>query len=278
MAQVEAVALWVGLLSSVVSIVLSIVAIAFSLSVDKRSRDVTVQTISSLQKIESAVERLSSDTRELIKAGWDKMLGNVGNATAPVPSDPPTKEIASGIAAELRAEIGALAAGGSTALQPEVIKLELERVLKGFEAAIASQLRGQRLERPSDSLDRTVAVLNDMTTEARALVRELRGHHLTRKEYKNIMSGPLAEALSQVRQSGLLIPVSHRDPDGSAQPCYYFPASLANVIRAALPLVDQPTLEVRKRVREVLRAVGYPSGHPEHWNPPPEPGQGASAD
>jgi len=65
----QTIALWVGLLSGIVGIVLSVVAIVFTVLVDRRSSQVTGQTIQSLQKIESAVERLSSDTRELIKAG-----------------------------------------------------------------------------------------------------------------------------------------------------------------------------------------------------------------
>lgn len=77
MTDVEKVALWIGLLSGAISIALSLVAIVFAILVDKRAKDVSDQTIKSLQKIESAVERQSDDTRELIKAGWDKMLGTV---------------------------------------------------------------------------------------------------------------------------------------------------------------------------------------------------------
>lgn len=75
MSDVEKIALWVGLISSIVSIVLSIVAIVFAGIVDRSARNVSAQTIKSLQKIESYVERLSSDTTGLIKAGWDRMLG-----------------------------------------------------------------------------------------------------------------------------------------------------------------------------------------------------------
>src|SRR5579864_4569961 len=83
MNQAESVAFWVGFIGSMVGIVLSIVAIVFSILVDRRSSRISDHTIQSLQKIESAVERLSSDTRELIKAGWDKMLGNVDKASPP---------------------------------------------------------------------------------------------------------------------------------------------------------------------------------------------------
>ena len=67
MTQVETAGLWIGLISGIVSIVLSIVAIAFARAVDRSSRQVTEQTIKSLQKIETEVARLSDDTRELDK-------------------------------------------------------------------------------------------------------------------------------------------------------------------------------------------------------------------
>ena len=73
MTDVEAVALWVGLIASIVGVVLSIVAIAFAVLVNNRVSDINDKMIQSLQKIEFAVERSSEDTRELIKAGWDKM-------------------------------------------------------------------------------------------------------------------------------------------------------------------------------------------------------------
>jgi mannose/fructose/N-acetylgalactosamine-specific phosphotransferase system component IIC len=60
MTDVEKIALWVGLIASIVSIVLSVVAIVFARIVDKSAREVSAQTIKSLQKIESYVERLSS--------------------------------------------------------------------------------------------------------------------------------------------------------------------------------------------------------------------------
>ena len=106
MTELERVALWVGLFAGVVSIVMSFVAIAFAILVDRSARAVSSQTIKSLQKIESEVERLSGDTRELIKAGWDKMLGNVDRDSHVKTIETPAKEVAAGVASELRAELG----------------------------------------------------------------------------------------------------------------------------------------------------------------------------
>src|SRR6267143_1957013 len=71
--QLEAVGLWAGLLSSVVSVVLSLVAIFFARDVDRRSIEINNQTIRSLQSIQSTVQRLSEDTGGLIKVAWERM-------------------------------------------------------------------------------------------------------------------------------------------------------------------------------------------------------------
>ena len=76
MADVDKIALWAGLISSIVSIVLSIVAIVVAILVNSRSEKVSDQTIKSLQKIESSIERLSGDTSGLIKGAWDTMLAS----------------------------------------------------------------------------------------------------------------------------------------------------------------------------------------------------------
>ena len=73
--------LWAGLIASIAGIVLSVAALIFGVWVNNRATEVRDQTIKSLQKIESAVERLSEDTRGLINAGWDKMLGGFGTST-----------------------------------------------------------------------------------------------------------------------------------------------------------------------------------------------------
>ena len=51
MTELERVALWVGLFAGVVSIVMSFVAIAFAILVDRSARAVSSQTIKSLQRL-----------------------------------------------------------------------------------------------------------------------------------------------------------------------------------------------------------------------------------
>src|ERR1700685_4034520 len=77
-----------GVFSSVVSIVLSVVAIVFARDVDRRSMEVNNETIRSLETIQATVQRLSDDTGGLIKMAWERMLGSVAlPSTVPSRSD-----------------------------------------------------------------------------------------------------------------------------------------------------------------------------------------------
>src|SRR5215472_12657649 len=80
MSQVDSVALWAGLLSSIVGITLSLVAIVFTWAVNQRSSQVNDAMIKSLQKIESTMEHQAEETTNLIRVAWEKLLGNVGES------------------------------------------------------------------------------------------------------------------------------------------------------------------------------------------------------
>lgn len=160
MSQVETVAMWAGLIASIAGIVLSVAALVFGVWVNNRATEVSDQTIRSLQKIESAVERLSDDTRNLIKAGWDKMLGSVENLSAPQRAEAedaederqPATEIASGLAQEARADLGLTGerpSGG--AVSPELVQ-RFERVLENLEQSMAAQLKNNYSRRGSAGL------------------------------------------------------------------------------------------------------------------------------
>ena len=96
--DVEAVALWVGLLAGLASVVLAVVAIWFAFWVNDRATEVNDQTIRSLQKIEAQVERAADDTTNLIKGAWDKMLGQV--PPQDTTSSGSMQEVAAGLAAD----------------------------------------------------------------------------------------------------------------------------------------------------------------------------------
>jgi len=225
MNQVESVAFWVGLIGSIVGIVLSVVAIVFSILVDRRSSKVSDHTIQSLQKIESAVERLSSDTRELIKAGWDKMIGNVDRTPPSIAGDSNAKDVAAGIAAELRSELASLAnTKGSHHDKSPVQAEQLEQYLKNFEASLMAQLKANQANvRPSVRLEGLLDTVSELSKPTQALVRAIRNVHLTQNEYKRLSDGRFGASILELRRAGLLAPAVHQTSHGP-EPCYYFSA------------------------------------------------------
>lgn len=255
----QTIALWVGLIGTIVGIVLAIVAIVFSILVDRRSSRISDQTVQSLQKIESAVERQSSDTRDFVKAGWDKMLGNVDRPPQSG-TDVSAKEIASGIAAELRAELAAIRPEAQSAAKTA----EIERVLDSVEASLAAQLRNQpATSRPSEALDSTVAAARTLSQGAQELLRQIARVHLGRDEYRKLAQGKFGDALHELRASGLLIPLQHRSEDGKPLPCYWFSPQMASVIRNAVRFLEKSDPGLRDEVRHELVRVGYLSPRPE---------------
>ena len=261
MNQSETVAFWIGLIGSIVGIVLAIVAIVFSILVDRRSSKISDHTIQSLQKIESAVERLSSDTRELIKAGWDKMLGNVDRAATPTSSESAAKEVAAGIAAELRSELTTLSTGkGARTDKPQLQVDQLEKYLKNLEASLMAQLRVSQTDaRPSAKFEEILATISELTKPTHALLRAIRNAHLTKTEYKRLSEGRFGPSLLELRRAGLLVPVVHRTNHGS-EPCYYLPPGVSKIARAALQVLPEPPKDMQHEVAAELELIGYPSG------------------
>src|SRR5258708_34989048 len=144
MSQVETVALWAGLIASIAGIVLSAVATWFALRVNDQATAINNQMIKSLERIESSVERVSSDTRELITAGWNKMLGNMGNQIDPGASNPDsTDSIVNGVATEIESELNE---DGSE--EPEAKIQRLEEALRELQVTVSNLRRGTSYATP----------------------------------------------------------------------------------------------------------------------------------
>jgi hypothetical protein len=142
MSDVDKVALWAGLIGSIVSTVLSIVAIWFAVHVNARSEAVSDQTIRSLQKIESFVQKLSEDTSGLIKAAWDKMLGHIYRAEAAATQISSAKEIASGLTTELKTELEEKTKPDQPTAPAEITE-RIEKAIENWGKALETQI-GQR--------------------------------------------------------------------------------------------------------------------------------------
>lgn len=260
MSDVEKFALWVGLISSIVSIVLSIVATTFAVLVNNRSEKVSDETIRSLQKIESAVGRLSEDTSGLIKAAWDAMLGSVsGTVSRPsAGSHAAAHQIASGLASEVRSEI---AFSGKDAITGEdtVARLSgrIEVALAKLQTAIEGQLKTQeRIVQPAAIL-RKLGVLEGLSPLAQELARALlAGGHVSQSEYNSLEPGVLNKPVSELREAGLLIPLQgHDDTEGKL--VYWFPPGLSKTLRSAFRLLPPASSSVRNLVKSELTRINY---------------------
>lgn len=259
MNEVEIVALWIGLIAGIAGIVLSVVAITFAILVDRRSSKVSDHTITSLQKIESAVERLSDDTRELIKAGWDKMLGTVDRSVSPQ-TDLPSKEIAEGIAAELREELGL--AGESrkaeSTFSPEFSQ-RMNELVDTLQNSLGALLEsGVRSGRISDTIDRAVDLLGSLSTPAQALLQALKPMHLTKAQYVNLRKSDLiGPALLELRKAGILVPVLPYPSLGHSSPCYHFSPGFYPALPAVLAFLPDIPKNVIESISDELQKVGY---------------------
>jgi hypothetical protein len=254
--EVEKVALWAGLISSIVSTVLSVVAIVFAVLGSLRLEKVTDATIRSLQKIESDVGNIHEQTSGLLKAGWEKMLVSVGTTDGRSTNPPPqidVKEIAAGLTSEIRSAVEDLRANSAQG-NPENTRAwkELEETMRNVQSALAAQMSAMSSDRrkPSD-LDQQFAAL---PAEARELAYRIRRRHLSTAEYKKLRSGPLGDALSALRGAGILIPVLGNTDDGRKERAYWLasPDLLPTVV---LSRPDDPQLH--KAIVTELGKAGY---------------------
>ncbi len=217
MTDVEVVALWVGLISSIVGVVLSVVAIAFAVLVNNRSSDINDKMIRSLQKVEFTVERSSDDTRELIKAAWDKMLGNVERASDPSPSSLLVREITSGLSAELRTELGLYRPSRDQILPVETEQIKrLDDLLESVETSLALQMDilGHS-ENRGEAFDYILEELAELSPEAQELASMIARRHLTSAQYQSLIRGSqISEAIRELRESGFLVPLEGYSEDG----------------------------------------------------------------
>lgn len=249
MAQVEQVALWTGLMAGVVGIVLAVVAISFTWVVDRRSQQINTQMIQSLQKIESTVEGVSSDTASLIKVAWDRMLpGAAEPSAAPATDDESVRAIAAGVAAELRAE---LASEDGEGQQSPVQRLD--ETVRLLEQTMRAQLRNSTTATSSGQFARLYKALDQGPPASRELVRFLHRHgHLERQQYHFLRNTDLGDSLAYLRQQGILVALK-----GESKPVYWLsPTIQRQLIQAVLSLIDADP-SAAELVESRLDQAGY---------------------
>lgn len=256
--EVETVALWAGLLVGVASVVLAIVAIYFSVEVDRRSSRVSTATIKSLERIQGVVESQSRDTRDLIKVGWERMLPVPGGAPTPDPSidiDTGMRQIAAGLADEIRTNLGI--DSRNTDAEPAGHGEAWSDVERRLLATLESQLHARR--GPGDEVQYWLDRLESVSEEAQAMVRSIRSAHVTMAQLDALSEDPaIRDVFHELRGEGILVPLRGRNRDGERELVYWFPPGIARAVRAAIMLLPDPESDVVGIIEDRLRGVGYP--------------------
>lgn len=250
--QLETVGLWAGLLSSVVSVVLSLVAIFFARDVDRRSIEINNQTIRSLQSIQSTVQRLSEDTGGLIKVAWERMLGTMSGQTAQTDND--LQGLLAGLIAEFREDANEIAPGTGVEKLARKVGERVRRATDGKSGA-------ERGSAPrSWAFNAAVQAIESLSPLAIELLRALGGgHHLTRTQYQRLRRDPdLAVAIDELRDQDLLVPLQRRGARGD-ETIYGIAPWFLEVIGAALVFTghETPSEAEAQEVRSSLREAGF---------------------
>ncbi|MFI7590412.1 hypothetical protein [Micromonospora sp. NPDC049359] len=264
MSEVEAVGTWVGLITGVFGVALSIVTIWFALTTDRRSKEVSDQTIRSLQKIESAVERSSSDTQSLIKVAWDRLLEGPSRfvSHSAEPRSTQALETAnSGLSAEIQAELEDLKKATNDGGAAEQIA-QLTASIEALHLQLSKREEEDRRTpssrtTPNEQIDYLLSTLAQLDPRGLELFRIIANtsRHLTREQYVALADkkSDIAFAIFDLRESRLLVPLK----GAKDEPVYYLHPNISRVARTALKLTSERHPEIAETLWSSLRAVGY---------------------
>jgi hypothetical protein len=256
--QVETVALWAGLIVGIASVVLAVVAIYFSIEVDRRSSETATSTVGALERIQGAVEGQSRDTRDLIKVGWERMLGSVEPADQQEPgSAEGAREIAAGLAAEIRAAL-TQGDGEGGSIEPSPTSAETDDRVDEFRETLETQLRAAS-SRPGDEIQFWIDQITSLSEDAQALLRALPSH-ITADQLRALRRDPegIRDELHELRRAGFLVPLEGYNHERKRTVVYWLPPPSARPIRAALLMLPEPRTELTDFVEAKLAEIGYP--------------------
>jgi hypothetical protein len=258
--HVEHVATWVGLITGVIGVTLSLLAGWFAFEVNKRADTINNQVITTLQKIESAVERTSTDTQGLIKVAWHRLVVNGEHTGHELPDDSEEKtearSMTSGLAAEAVAEMAGRSNGGANGNGSGGLASLEQR----FEELLSfAEIRGgvNHGDQPSSTalaeLGRRIEDASPLAVEVVRALSEA-GAPLQRQQYADLVAiATFGEALTELRRCGILAPLSSSGERYS----YYFPPGVDTLVPHAVTLFAGEFPTERALVASAFTHVGY---------------------
>jgi hypothetical protein len=189
------------------------------------------------------------------------MLGNVERAPDASPGNSSIREIASGLSAELKAELGLHAPSEDQTPSAETEQNErLDDLLESLETSLALQMEIlSHSGRQSEAFDFVLEELSELSPEAQELATMIMGRHLTSAQYQSLVrNSQVSEAVKELRESGFLVPLEGYSEDGDEMLVYFFPPSTTDLVRAALLLLPDASEEVHELIVTELQKVNYP--------------------
>jgi hypothetical protein len=189
------------------------------------------------------------------------MLGNVERAPDASPGNSSIREIASGLSAELKAELGLHAPSEDQTPSAETEQNErLDDLLESLETSPALQMEIlSHSGRQSEAFDFVLEELSELSPEAQELATMIMGRHLTSAQYQSLVrNSQVSEAVKELRESGFLVPLEGYSEDGDEMLVYFFPPSTTDLVRAALLLLPDASEEVHELIVTELQKVNYP--------------------
>ena len=173
----------------------------------------------------------------------DDSTDGLGNDTA--------KQIALGVAAELRSDLAAIE--GS-----QTLAADLNNLVAQFEETIEAQLESASNKSRRAQTDQIFDALDSLSPTALALVVALANGrlHLNAAQYSALKQGSLGSAIRELRKSGLLVPLSGHEKNEKTV-VYWLPPGSAGTVGGLARLLDPPEAEVSEEVANELRRVGY---------------------
>jgi hypothetical protein len=169
--------------------------------------------------------------------------------------------LASGLTAELKTEI-AEEASPNDHVSVSALTERLEKAIGTWEKALEQQIAASRRTDRSRDVYGRYRTLSKLSPEAREIVLQIQGHHLTRPQYRALLASKLDGAMKELRDAGLLVPLAGHEGEKEV-PVYWFPPGSSANIRQGLMAASRNDPEARELVRKALKNVGYAYLPPE---------------
>lgn len=271
----NSIAFWVSFLSSIVSLVLSIIAIWFTIKVNERSEKVNDAMLSDLRDIKNATLEQTSQIKDLIRDAWKKVyapeeviaVSHVENEVVRERTDESLDELRE-LMNQLIQQNASKSENGNTP-QPAT-SLEIAQLGAQFE----------RLERSIDKIQRTSRSASRMSSDVeylyrdidrlplraqtvlRVLPKQFGGRPIMEDKLPALLQSSLGNSIQALLKSRILIEIEIDDTSGAKRVIIVNP-SIERRAFTALDLLDPPPRSELNQVTSLVRQIAFSNTDPD---------------